>query len=74
MEFWKKVFCEQDGTPSFSRVATGLLVAFACGWVTHVVAHSHQIPDSSLLLGLGAFMSVLYGANKLSGVFTKPPQ
>lgn len=61
-QFLKGVFSEADGTPSFSRIATAILVGFACGWVTHIVWHKHEMPD---LLGLSAFITVLYGVNKI---------
>jgi hypothetical protein len=60
MNFWKGVFSEVDGTPSFSRVSTGLIVSFACGWVTAIVRHNHALPD---LAGLALFVGTLYGAN-----------
>ena len=62
--FWRGVFSEQDGTPSFSRVATGVVVGFACFWVTLIVLKNHGLPE---FLGLGGFVTVLYGTNKLSG-------
>ena len=69
--FWRGVFCETDGTPSFSRVATGLIVAFALGWVTHLVWHNNALPDFA---GLVMFIGALYGVNKISAaVTTKAP-
>ncbi len=61
--FWRGVFCESDGTPSFSRVATGLIVAFALGWATHLVWRNNALPDFG---GLVMFIGALYGVNKLS--------
>jgi hypothetical protein len=61
--FWRGVFSEPDGTPSFSRVATGLLVSFACGWVTAIVWKNHALPDFA---GLALFIGTLYGSNKLA--------
>ena len=66
--FWTWVFCETDGTPSFARVFTGLIVGFALGWATHLVIHNHALPDFA---GLALFVSVLYGANKFSAVIQK---
>lgn len=63
--FWAWVFCESDGTPSFSRVATAVLVAFACGWITAVVRYSHSLPE---LAGIGGFITVLYGANRIAAI------
>ena len=62
--FWRGVFSEQDGTPSFSRVATGFIVGCALTWVTFIVWKTHGLPE---LLGLCGFVTVLYGTNKLSG-------
>jgi hypothetical protein len=61
--FWKWVFCEPDGTPSFARIGTGILLGFACGWVTAVVRWTHGLPE---LGGLSLFVTVLYGTNKFS--------
>ena len=67
--FWRGVFSEPDGTPSFSRMASGLIVAFACGWVSHLVWHNHALPDFA---GLALFIGTLYGTNKLAGALKKP--
>jgi hypothetical protein len=70
--FWAWVFAEQDGTPSFSRVATAFLLCFACGWVTALVMKHWALPDFA---GLIAFIGVLYGINRapsVLGVFQKP--
>ncbi len=60
--FWRGVFSEPDGTPSFSRIATAVLVSFACGWVTALIRYTHTLPS---LLDLGLFITVLYGTNQL---------
>lgn len=60
--FWRRVFSEPDGTPSFSRVATGLIVAFSLGWVTSLVRMNHALPDFG---GLVLFIGALYGVNKI---------
>jgi hypothetical protein len=69
--FWVWVFCEADGTPSFSRVASGVLTAFSCGWVTAVIRFTHAIPDAVTLGGLGALILVPYGTNKIVGMLSK---
>jgi hypothetical protein len=56
------VFCD-NGMPSFSRVATGLALAFACGWVTSLVRFNHALPD---LIQLTMFVGALYGVNRFS--------
>jgi hypothetical protein len=70
--FWKGVFSEPDGTPSFSRVATGFLVCFAAGWVTHLVWHNHALPEFA---GLALFIGTLYSANQIRNGWggPKPP-
>lgn len=69
--FWKWCFSEGDGTPSFSRVFTGLIVAFACGWVTHLVLHNHTLPEFG---GLALFIGTLYGVNRVGGAITAKAQ
>lgn len=61
--FWKWVFCESDGTPSFSRICTGVLVGFACGWITSIVIRTASFPEMG---GLAMLIGVLYGANKFA--------
>jgi hypothetical protein len=61
--FWRGVFSEMDGTPSFSRVATAVIVAFAMGWVTALVRANHQLPDFG---GLVLLIGALYGVNRFS--------
>lgn len=64
--FWKPVFSESDGTPSFSRIVSALVTTFALGWVTaivwsHIKAHTEPIlPDFG---GLAMFISIFYGLN-----------
>jgi hypothetical protein len=62
--FWRGVFSETDGTPSFSRVATAVIVAFAMGWITALVRANHQLPDFG---GLVLLIGALYGVNKFAG-------
>lgn len=64
MNFWKGVFSD-NGSPSFSRVATGFALCFACGWVTAIVMKNHALPD---FMGLVAFIGVLYGLNTAGNV------
>lgn len=70
MNFWRGVF--SDGNqPSFSRVATGLIVAFSCGWVSHIVWHNHSLPDFA---GLALFVGTLYGLNRASTLMENKQQ
>jgi len=62
--FWRSVFSESDGAPSFSRVATAVIVGFSMGWVTALVRMNHQLPDFG---GLVLLIGALYGVNKFSG-------
>lgn len=61
--FWAWVFCEPDGTPSFARVGTAVLLAFVCGWITAVVRWTHALPEFG---GAIMFMGALYGINKVA--------
>ncbi|HET9402518.1 MAG TPA: hypothetical protein VFO34_16355, partial [Candidatus Acidoferrales bacterium] len=53
-------------TPSFSRLATAVVVAFAVGWTTALVKQNHSLPDFA---GLSCFIGTLYGVNKISSAF-----
>ena len=68
--FWRCVFSEADGTPSFSRVATAVIVGFSMGWVTALVRLNHQLPDFG---GLVLLIGALYGVNKFSGAIGNRP-
>jgi hypothetical protein len=70
--FLRSVFSESDGTGSWGRCGSALIVVFTLGWVTYVVIRTHAIPD---LMGPLAFLTggsgSLYGANKLITAFSK---
>lgn len=66
--FWTWVFCETDGTPSFARIGTAVLCAFAVGWITAIVRWSHALPE---LGGVSIFVTMLYGANKFTAMWKK---
>jgi hypothetical protein len=70
--FWRGVFSEPDGTPSFARVATAALVGAAIGWVTYLVHANHALPE---LAGCAGFITVLYTTNKVAAIWGKvdPP-
>jgi ABC-type uncharacterized transport system permease subunit len=70
--FWKWVFCESDGTPSFARIGSAVLLGFVCGWVTAIVKWTHALPAD--FAGLGVFMMSLYGVNKFTTKFGKDQQ
>ena len=67
--FCRSVLSEADGTGSWSRCGSLLIVLATLGWVTHVVWRTHAIPD---LGGATAFMTTgagtLYGTNKLGSI------
>lgn len=66
--FWKSVFCETDGTGSYSRVSGALMVLAVIGWGTYIVVHSGTMPSLGEATGL---TSAGYVANKLAGLFKK---
>lgn len=69
MAWWSAVFSEgPDGHPSFSRVATAVLVSFSMGWVTHIVWETHALPDFA---GLALLIGTLYGLNQAKEVANK---
>jgi hypothetical protein len=86
-EFLREAFSETKpdgttGTASFSRLATGLLVAFSLGWITASVwvatwhnfrnpaaAPWQVLPDAGVLAGLAAFFGTLYGINRGTAFF-----
>ena len=74
IKFVRSIFSEADGTGSWGRVGSGLIVLFTLAWVTYVVCKTHLLPE---LGGPLAFMtggsSSLYGVNKLITAFGKTP-
>ena len=82
----KSVFSEDDGLGSYSRCASGFIVASVCSWVLFLVVKNHAMPD---LTGPSAFLTtgvgIHYGTNKASEILsalkgkpgsdgTNPPQ
>lgn len=57
--FWIGVFSD-DGTPSFSRVATGLLILACIVWDSFLVFHNGTLPDFS---GQALLIGTPYGLN-----------
>jgi len=73
-DFLLGIFCEPAtdglaGKPSFSRIATAVVISFGCGWVTAIVRYTHVLPDFAGLIG---FIGVPYGINKASAAFGPP--
>lgn len=69
--FLRSVFSESDGTGSWSRIGSLLIVLSTLAWVTHVVWKTHAIPD---LGGATGFMTTgagtLYATNKASSIMS----
>lgn len=63
MSFFREVFSE-DGEGSASRVMMLVHGLAGIGWITHVVVHSHTVPDAATLAGVTAFSSAPYAINK----------
>ena len=70
-KFLLGLFLDDDGAPSFSRMATAVILAFSLGWVTRVVLATNQLPD---MLGLAAFLTALYGSNVLASAIDRGPK
>jgi hypothetical protein len=68
-EFFQKMFSE-EGTVSFSRFISALIVCFVLGWDTSFTVHTHQLPPAAELLGQAAFMTVFYISNRTTGKLT----
>lgn len=72
MNFLRGVFSD-NGQPSFSRCASGVIVLSVLVWTSHVIFKTHALPDMG---GISLFMSTsvgtLYGTNKLGSMFSNP--
>lgn len=69
------IFTDEKGTTySWARVTCSIMVAFAMGWGTYIVAKKETIPDfTSFALLIGA----VYGVNRIGEAFgdkTKTPE
>jgi len=51
----------ESGEASFSRLGALVALAFACGWITYLVFHTHVLPS---LEDLTFFIAALYGLGK----------
>lgn len=61
--FWRGVFSEGDGSPSFARVACVPTVLAACGSIFFLGAKGHA--DALTLGALALFAVAPYGTNKM---------
>jgi len=57
--FWTGVFSD-NGVPSFSRVATALILIAAVTWISYIVYFKREIPDVG---GVAILIGTLYGLN-----------
>jgi hypothetical protein len=66
-KFLKEALSESNGTGSFSRVASAVIITSTIVWISFLVFTTHTMPD---LAGPTLFMAsgsgVTYGTNKLS--------
>lgn len=61
-DFFQRMFMD-NGEPSLSRGATGMVVSFAMGWVTSLVRHNHSLPEFT---GLCMLIGTLYTINRVT--------
>jgi hypothetical protein len=64
-EFLKQAFTD-GGTPSSSRLLSAFCTIASIGWITHIVAHTHAMPDVATIGGATAFSVAHYSANRLT--------
>jgi len=57
--FWTAVFSD-GGIPSWSRIASGAIVAFGLGWISFLVIANRAMPDLS---GIALLIGTPYGIN-----------
>jgi hypothetical protein len=69
-EFIRGVFSD-NGSPSSSRVFTGLHSVVACAALLYVVIKTHGFPDGMTLAGLGGFVGAPLGINAVRNIFDK---
>jgi hypothetical protein len=85
-KFWRGVFSDPDGTPSFARIGTGYLIVALVSWDTAGVVFAWQFnlhhlaagqvplslyPDAMQIAAQIGFATMLYGVNKFSAIFSK---
>jgi hypothetical protein len=70
LSFIKSTFSEDDGTGSASRVLMALHALAGIAWGTHVVWHTHQLPDAVSMSGITAFVSAPYAIDRLHAAVT----
>jgi hypothetical protein len=70
LNFIKSIFSEDDGSGSASRLLMVAHAIMGCIWGTHVVYHSHALPDPVSLAGVTAFITAPYAVNKMHSAVT----
>jgi hypothetical protein len=70
LNFIKSIFSEDDGSGSASRVLMVVHAIAGIFWGTHVVWHTHALPDAVSLSGVTAFISAPYAINKMHSAVT----
>jgi hypothetical protein len=68
--FLKQAFSDGDQASS-SRIMSAVCSLASIGWITHIVLHSHALPDVATLGGVTAFSTAHYAANKIAGMVGK---
>ena len=69
-DFIKKAFSDND-IPSSSRIISAVCALASIVWISHVVYHTHALPDAVSTAGVTAFSTSHYVANKVSAIFEK---
>jgi len=64
-KFLKGLVTEEDGKPSFSRVAVGTTLLASLTWISYIVFAKGVLPDmTTLALFFGAVGTTTYGFNQ----------
>jgi len=70
-QFLKEAFSDDDGSPSSSRLILGVCALSVIAWGTHVVVHTHSLPDPTAMAAATAFSTSHYIANRVTRAFGK---
>jgi hypothetical protein len=73
IEFVKGAFSD-GGDPSSSRIISAVCALAVIAWGTHVVVHTHALPDPVALTAATAFSTSHYVANRITTAFGKTGQ
>jgi hypothetical protein len=66
-KFLLGLFSDDNGVPSFSRIASGLIILSVLAWVTFVVIRDLKVPDlSGAAMFLSGSIGTLYSVNKVA--------